>query len=292
MLEKRRFKDLEFYLKRDDLLGELNGNKARKLRFYLQQNYPKNQRFVSYGGSQSNALAALSIFAKNYKLIFVCEKISSFLKQNPCGNYAFALQNQAEILENLSFPSHKEMALSLCKEGDIFIEEGIANQNAELGYKELAKELKEHSKEQGVKFDIFLPSGTGTSAAFLAKHSEFRVFTCACVGGSAYLKEQILRLEPLYDFSSLFILEPPKKYHFAKPYAEFYALYHALKQECGVEFDLLYDMLGFSTLMLHKNRLKNPLYIHQGGLLGNETMLQRYAFKGFNLPYQNKKSPK
>ncbi|EOB4991871.1 1-aminocyclopropane-1-carboxylate deaminase/D-cysteine desulfhydrase [Campylobacter upsaliensis] len=292
VLEKRRFKDLEFYLKRDDLLGELNGNKARKLRFYLQQNYPKNQRFVSYGGSQSNALAALSIFAKNYKLIFVCEKISSFLKQNPCGNYALALQNEVEILENLSFPSHREMALSLCQKSDIFIEEGIANQNAEFGYKELAKELKEHSKEQGVKFDIFLPSGTGTSAAFLAKHSEFRVFTCACVGGSAYLKEQILRLEPLYDFSNLFILEPPKKYHFAKPYAEFYALYHALKQECGVEFDLLYDMLGFSTLMLHKNRLKNPLYIHQGGLLGNETMLQRYAFKGFNLPYQNKKSPK
>ncbi|MBS4268918.1 1-aminocyclopropane-1-carboxylate deaminase/D-cysteine desulfhydrase [Campylobacter vulpis] len=292
MLEKRRFKDLEFYLKRDDLLGELNGNKARKLRFYLKQNYPQNQRFVSYGGSQSNALAALSIFAKNHKLIFVCEKISNFLKQNPCGNYALALQNEVEILENLHFQNHREMALSLCKKGDIFIEEGIANQNAEFGYKELAKELKEHSKEQGVKFDIFLPSGTGTSAAFLAKHSEFRVFTCACVGGSAYLKEQILRLEPLYDFSNLFILEPLKKYHFAKPYAEFYTLYHTLKQECGVEFDLLYDMLGFSTLMLHKNKLKNPLYIHQGGLLGNETMLQRYAFKGFSLPYQNKKSPR
>ncbi|WP_257874342.1 1-aminocyclopropane-1-carboxylate deaminase/D-cysteine desulfhydrase [Campylobacter vulpis] len=292
VLEKRRFKDLEFYLKRDDLLGELNGNKARKLRFYLKQNYPQNQRFVSYGGSQSNALAALSIFAKNHKLIFVCEKISNFLKQNPCGNYALALQNEVEILENLHFQNHREMALSLCKKGDIFIEEGIANQNAEFGYKELAKELKEHSKEQGVKFDIFLPSGTGTSAAFLAKHSEFRVFTCACVGGSAYLKEQILRLEPLYDFSNLFILEPLKKYHFAKPYAEFYTLYHTLKQECGVEFDLLYDMLGFSTLMLHKNKLKNPLYIHQGGLLGNETMLQRYAFKGFSLPYQNKKSPR
>ncbi len=282
MLEKLHFIGLEFYLKRDDLLGELNGNKARKLSFYLKQNYPKNQRFISYGGSQSNALAALSIFAKNYKFIFVCEKISNFLKQNPCGNYAFALQNNAEILENLHFSSHREMALSLCEKNDIFIEEGIANQNAELGYMELAKELKEHSKELGVKFDIFLPSGIGTSATFLAKHSEFRVFTCACVGGSAYLKKQILKLNSKEDFSNLFILEPPKKYHFAKPYKEFYTLYKALKQECGVEFDLLYDMVGFSTLMHHKDKLKNILYIHQGGTLGNESMLLRYQFKKFN----------
>ncbi len=81
-VQKINFNGFEFYIKRDDLLGEINGNKARKLAFYIHQRYPKNQSFVSYGGSQSNALAALSIFAKqrSYKLVFACEKISTFLK--------------------------------------------------------------------------------------------------------------------------------------------------------------------------------------------------------------------
>lgn len=281
-IDKLYFKDFEFYLKRDDLLGILNGNKARKLSFYLSQNYPKNQRFISYGGLQSNALVALSIFSKkrNFTLLYAFEKKSDFLEKNPRGNYAIALKNGVKFIEKpKNFTSLKDFALNLCEKKDIFIPQGIATQEASQGYKELAKELEEQSKILGLDFDIFLPSGTGTSAAFLAKYSQFRVFTCACVGRSAYLKAQILELDANYDFSNLFILEPPKKYHFAKPYAEFYTLYHALKQECGVEFDLLYDMLGFTTLLHNKAKLRQVLYLHQGGISGNETMLERYLLK-------------
>lgn len=32
-IEKIQFQGFEFYIKRDDLLGEINGNKARKLAF-------------------------------------------------------------------------------------------------------------------------------------------------------------------------------------------------------------------------------------------------------------------
>lgn len=280
-IDKLCFKGFDFFVKRDDLLGEINGNKARKLSFYLKQNYPKNQRFISFGSSQSNALAALSIFCskKAFELIFVCEKISSFLKQNPCGNYALALKNKAQIIENTTFSHRRSLALELKQKNDIFIEEGIANKEAELGYIELAKELEIQSKILGIHFDIFLPSGTGTSAAFLAKHSKFRVFTCACVGDDLYLKKQILALEPNYDFSNLYILKTPKKYYFAKPYAEFIKLYKELKFECGTQFDLLYDMVGFKTLLEYKDEFKNLLYIHQGGILGNQTMLKRYEFK-------------
>lgn len=203
-IQKATLDGFEFFIKRDDLLGDyLGGNKARKLEFFVKNahNFGRNLRIISYGSSQSNALATLSVFARinNFALIFVCEKISNFLKQNPCGNYAFALQNGAQIVENSRFSSRREMALSLCEEKDIFIEEGVACKEAQWGFKTLADEIKMQSKEMKRKFDIFLPAGTGASALYLAKFSEFRVFTCACVGDESYLKRQMLALEPNFD---------------------------------------------------------------------------------------------
>ncbi|MGI7474114.1 1-aminocyclopropane-1-carboxylate deaminase/D-cysteine desulfhydrase [Campylobacter coli] len=279
-IEKIQFQGFEFYIKRDDLLGEINGNKARKLAFYLSQNYNQSQRFISYGGIQSNALVALSIFAskRNLTLIYACEKIPTYLRNNPCGNYKLALENNVYFIENNSDKDLKTFALSLCEKDDVFIEQGVANLNAESGYIQLAKEIESQSKNLGLDFDIFLPSGTGTSAAFLAKNSKFKVFTCACVGDECYLKTQILNLIKNYDFSNLEILKSDKKYHFSKLYLEFYQLYKDLKQECQIEFDLLYDMLGLSIAL--KREWKNPLlYIHQGGISGNSSMLERYIFK-------------
>lgn len=203
-IQKATLDGFEFFIKRDDLLGDyLGGNKARKLEFFVKNahKFERNLRIISYGSSQSNALAALSVFARinGFTLIFVCEKISTFLKQNPCGNYAFALQNGAQIVENSRFSSRREMALSLCEEKDIFIEEGVACKEAQWGFKTLADEIKMQSKEMKRKFDIFLPAGTGASALYLAKFSEFRVFTCACVGDEGYLKRQMLALEPNFD---------------------------------------------------------------------------------------------
>ncbi|EHF1816440.1 1-aminocyclopropane-1-carboxylate deaminase/D-cysteine desulfhydrase [Campylobacter coli] len=279
-IEKIQFQGFEFYIKRDDLLGEINGNKARKLAFYLSQNYNQSQRFISYGGVQSNALVALSIFAskRNLTLIYACEKIPTYLRNNPCGNYKLALENNVYFIENHSDKDLKTFALSLCEKDDVFIEQGVANLNAESGYIQLAKEIESQSKNLGLDFDIFLPSGTGTSAAFLAKNSKFKVFTCACVGDECYLKTQILNLIKNYDFSNLEILKSDKKYHFSKLYLEFCQLYKDLKQECQIEFDLLYDMLGLSIAL--KREWKNPLlYIHQGGISGNSSMLERYIFK-------------
>ncbi|ECH4996571.1 1-aminocyclopropane-1-carboxylate deaminase/D-cysteine desulfhydrase, partial [Campylobacter coli] len=217
-IEKIQFQGFEFYIKRDDLLGEINGNKARKLAFYLSQNYNQSQRFISYGGIQSNALVALSIFAskRNLTLIYACEKIPTYLRNNPCGNYKLALENNVYFIENHSDKDLKTFALSLCEKDDVFIEQGVANLNAESGYIQLAKEIESQSKNLGLDFDIFLPSGTGTSAAFLAKNSKFKVFTCACVGDECCLKTQILNLIKNYDFSNLEILKSDKKYHFAK----------------------------------------------------------------------------
>ncbi|TQR61410.1 1-aminocyclopropane-1-carboxylate deaminase/D-cysteine desulfhydrase [Campylobacter troglodytis] len=281
---------------------ELATNTSLNLKNFTQKIQSKTQpRIISFGSSQSNCLAVLSEFARKYdfELIFVCKQISSFLKDKPCGNYALALKNEAKIIQSLN-SSLKAEALALCEKGDLFIPEGLACKEAEMGFESLAREIKEQAFDLNLQFNIFLPSGTGTSALYLAKHSEFRVFTCACVGDEAYLKRQMLDLkEPLCieildpsdeglknsvklndtSCKKLFILKKPKNFHFAKPYKELLAIYKKALFECGIEFSLLYDTVGLGTMLFYRHLFARPmLYVHQGGVSGNASMLERYKF--------------
>ena len=53
-----------------------------------------------------------------------------------------------------------------------------------------------------------------------------------------------------------------------------------LKKKINIEFDLLYDPIGIKTfLSLQKEEKFTYLYIHQGGIKGNETMCERYLYK-------------
>ncbi|TWO29744.1 1-aminocyclopropane-1-carboxylate deaminase [Campylobacter lanienae] len=276
-IEPIYFKGRRFWILRDDLIsGEFNGNKARKLAYFLNLN-PIN-RFISHGSSQSNAMYSISVLAKmrGVKFVYFTHHICDFLLKNPCGNYAAALKNGMEI--HLS-DNPSQSAKNECKYSqDIFIPEGVAMSEAEFGFKEQAKIIMDFAKKNGIKFDIFLPSGTGCSAAFLAKNlDDMAVWTTPCVGDSDYLKREILSLDP---FSKVNILNPPKKYHFGKIYAEIYAIYKELLDSCGVEFELLYDGVGWLTLMANLDIFKGEiLYIHQGGMLGNITLLDRYRRK-------------
>lgn len=276
-IEPIYFKGRRFWILRDDLIsGEFNGNKARKLAYFLNLN-PIN-RFISHGSSQSNAMYSISVLAKmrGVKFVYFTHHICDFLLKNPCGNYAAALKNGMEI--RLS-DNPSQSAKNECKYSqDIFIPEGVAMREAEFGFKEQAKIIMDFAKKNGIKFDIFLPSGTGCSATFLAKNlNDMSVWSVPCVGDSDYLKREILSLDP---FSKVNILNPPKKYHFGKIYAEIYAIYKELLDSCGVEFELLYDGVGWLTLMANLDIFKGEiLYIHQGGMLGNITLLDRYRRK-------------
>jgi 1-aminocyclopropane-1-carboxylate deaminase/D-cysteine desulfhydrase-like pyridoxal-dependent ACC family enzyme len=94
-----------------------------------------------------------------------------------------------------------------------------------------------------------------------------------------YLQKQFAMLEPNGQ-SHPRILDLPRKYHFGKLYREFYEIWIELRHETGVEFDLLYDPKGWMTLMAHRDQLsEDVMYIHQGGILGNDSMLPRYTRK-------------
>ena len=57
-------------------------------------------------------------------------------------------------------------------------------------------------------------------------------------------------------------------------------IYLELKK-AGIEFDLIYAANMWHTLLQHVDAIEDTiLYVHSGGLIGNETMLDRYQHKG------------
>ncbi|WP_162165450.1 1-aminocyclopropane-1-carboxylate deaminase [Campylobacter fetus] len=276
--ERVNFRGCNFWILRDDKIGgEFNGNKARKLEYFLNSNLSGFKRIISYGSNQSNAMYSLSVFAKMKELefIYVTDHLSGFLKAYPSGNLALALQNGMVIYES---KNRADFALNLKNTNDILIPEGVAMSEAEFGFKTQAKLIENFSNQIGFKFDIFLPSGTGASAAYLAKNlSQMKVYTTPCVGDKDYLASMVLNLD---KNSKLNILNPPKKYHFGNLKRELFDIYKELKDSTNVEFELLYDSVGWLSLLYNLAKFKNEiLYIHQGGMIGNESLLERYKRK-------------
>ncbi|MEA1954444.1 MAG: 1-aminocyclopropane-1-carboxylate deaminase/D-cysteine desulfhydrase [Campylobacterota bacterium] len=276
LIESYSFEGHSFYLKRDDQIHkEFSGNKARKFYHFLQNEFPYITKIVSYGSAQSNAMYSLSVLAKmrGWKFEYYVDHIAEYLKENPHGNYAGALTNGMQLFVGQALPSPANNIL--------LIEEGGRQKESACGIKLLSEEIINWKKENKIDvLNVFLPSGTGTTALFLQKYLGVnQVFTTPCVGDKDYLKEQFLELErdELHHPS---ILSLEKKYHFGKLYPDNYKIWLKLQKEIGVEFDLLYDPLGWRVLLAHPELFSKPLlYIHQGGVLGNESMLPRYKRK-------------
>jgi 1-aminocyclopropane-1-carboxylate deaminase/D-cysteine desulfhydrase-like pyridoxal-dependent ACC family enzyme len=270
-----------FFVKRDDLIDPfLAGNKYRKLYSLLQTPKEHYTTVISYGGTQSNAMLAIASLckSKNWKFIYYSKPISEVAKNLNTGNF-FQAKNLGMIHEEIMLENYKDFIASLrvqINPRSLLLDQGASDKAAKLGLEVLAKEIRE--SKLSLK-SLATPSGTGTTSLYLALAlPEYKVYTTACIGGTQYLKEQMSALAKIPD--NLIILEPSKKYHFAKPYPEFFTMYKNLLQT-GIEFDLLYAPLMFQTLLEQVS--EDVLYIHSGGVSGNESMLKRYERKGLSL---------
>jgi len=273
-----KFRNHKFLIKRDDLIDEdFSGNKARKFYYYfeyLKQN-PQIKKIVSYGSNQSNAMYSLSVLAKIFKieLEYYVKYLSKQLTKNPTGNYKYTILNNTKIITNPQIVEKLKNNEINFDKNTLFIKEGGAVKEAEIGIKMLANELKKYEN-----YSIFLPSGTGVTALYLQKNFKGKVYTCSCVGDDKYLIKQWKELENNSNYYPT-IIPKHKKFHFGKLYKENYEIWLELKK-AGIEFDLLYDPIGWQVVMNNLDILgKNIIYIHQGGLKGNESMLERYKRK-------------
>ena len=270
----------KYFIKRDDLISvDFSGNKARKLYYFLNNDLKGIKKIISHGSIQSNAMYSLSVLCKmkNIEFLYYVSHIPQYLKDNIEGNYQKALQNGMKVVIG-------DVEKSFSKD-TLFINEGAAVKEASVGVEILANEIKTWAKEKDIKnLKVFLPSGTGTTALYLQKFLPYQVLTCSCVGDDLYLKKQFLTLE---EKNHPTILQKAKKYHFGKLYRELYIKHLELLKNSGIEFDLLYDSLGWIVFEEYVKNLQNKddftfLYIHQGGVLGNESMKKRYRYKFTN----------
>ncbi|WP_394203651.1 pyridoxal-phosphate dependent enzyme [Shewanella waksmanii] len=283
------------FVKRDDLLHPaFSGNKARKFAYFLEQPYQQINRLVGYGSPQANSLYSMAVLAqmRGWQLDFYVDHIAKQILEHPAGNYAAAIAHGANVIDLSQLPDRQDLSTreyieqKLLGENDIlFIPEGGRCEYAEYGLFQLAREIVHWKQQQPFSnLNVFLPSGTGTTALFLNRSfaqldNSIRVLTCAVVGGDDYLKLQFEELSNDCN-DHPHIVSAPKRYHFGKLYREFYQHWHELNQS-GIEFELLYDPLGWMMCKqyLQQHGDEPMLYLHQGGLLGNETMLPRYKRK-------------
>ena len=276
-ISKLTLEGREFLVKRDDLVDKyLSGNKYRKLYFLLQTPQSTYKKIISYGGTQSNAMLAIAAICKekSWEFEYYSKPISKSLKEQEYGNLFNSISLGMKHIE-LDEEIYREYIASLRINLDpktLVLDQGGADINARLGLEVLAKEIEEANLDTK---HLATPSGTGTTALFLAQSlPEYKVYTTPSIGDVKYLREQMCAISTMPD--NLIILEPKKKYHFAKLYREFYEMHTKLKNE-GIEFDLLYAPGMWLSLLEQTN--EKILYIHSGGVSGNETMLKRYEHK-------------
>ena len=273
----------EFFIKRDELYDSyLSGNKFRKLQKLIDTPANTYQTVISYGGTQSNAMLSIAALAKQkgWKFLYYTKPLSNYQKEHIIGNYKYALSLgmlHREIADEL----YRDFISSFSFERNdatLIIHQGGAVDEAKDGLRVLAEEIKSQEDEFSHAKSLATPSGTGTTALFLALNlPEYKVYTTPSVGDVDYLKAQMLSLVKELP-KNLHILKPEKKYHFAKPYKEFKEIYDKLLA-CKIEFDLLYAPGMFKSLLEQTD--EDILYIHSGGVSGNVSMLKRYEKKGW-----------
>lgn len=275
-----------FHIKRDDLsLPNLSGNKYRKLYTLLHTRQDAIGTVVSYGGVQSNAMLSIAAVCrlKGWRFEYTAKRLPGHLKANPAGNLRLALELGMQLNE-VPHDGYDAAVASLFERcsasgGIRCVPQGGADVSARQGIGRLAEEIRSWHAGRDAPLTVATPSGTGTTAAFLAEAlPEFTVATTPAVGDEAYLVDQIEKLLPLP--TNLKILGTRRKYRFATPHPDLMEMYNELKNE-GIEFDLIYAPVMWIALLENAENLEGEvLYVHSGGLGGNETMLARYARKG------------
>jgi len=265
-----------FLVKRDDLIDPyLAGNKYRKLYTLLQTPSNRYHTIISYGGTQSNAMLALAAVAKQkgWRFLYYTKPLSKQQRQQTFGNFATALSLGMEHKE-IAHELYKDYIATLRLDLDpqtVVVDQGGATPFAAEGLELLAQEIRQQLATYPKIKALATPSGTGTTALFLAKAlPEFTLYTAAGIGSREYLKEQMQALSPIPQ--NLVLLE--NNYRFAKPNRDLYAIYKKLAT-AGIEFDLLYAPPLWLALL---EQTEEPLlYVHSGGVSGNSTMLARYS---------------
>jgi 1-aminocyclopropane-1-carboxylate deaminase len=281
----------------------LSGNKRRKLKYFLQKSpaYLSHVShdhhlpivMISYGGLQSNSMFAISLLAQQQTLdcefIYFVRRYPKYLQSKPVGNLERALRSGMTLIELGSdykrlqdipkslhaFPREefkKYLSNDILKSNILWIPQGGALPEAEIGIQELCHEIFlsiQSFPDQSQSWKIFVSSGTGTTALFMARGlstflpiSRCEVIAIPCVGTRDDLLNQMKALSSMTPHgatSEIFptILPIPSTYHptpFAHPSRRHLEAWSSLNQSARSQdpltplFDLIYAPKAFELI--------------------------------------------
>ncbi len=219
---------------------------------------------------------------KGWEFHYYARRLSTHLKDTIDGNLELSLKNGMHLHEVTyeEYETKVEELKNINEDKTLVISQGGADAIAKEGVVALAQEINLWKKAEGIqKLCVVLPSGTGTTALYLNEglDKDIQLYTSVIVGDETYQKEQWQRLsKSTYPK----ILPTDKKRKFAKPYAEYLDMHKELETQTGIVFDLIYAPLTWMQIMDSLALFDGEiLYIHTGGVSGNETMLERYRYK-------------
>jgi 1-aminocyclopropane-1-carboxylate deaminase/D-cysteine desulfhydrase-like pyridoxal-dependent ACC family enzyme len=277
------------YVKRDDLMNTLYpGNKFRKLFsviHQLQQPNHNKKQVISFGGRQSNHMLAVAHLAKEFglKYLYYTPPSSNASQSHTAGNLYESLNLGMNLIEDSR--DFLTILKELPKDNEsIIIPQGGKGEFAEIGIQILAKEIENDIATLNLSkpVSVILPSGTGTTSFFLAKHlshnNQITVYTNSVVMAKNSFETELNKMKNLYGSDQLpIIIETKEKYKFAEPSKELFNLYCYLKQHF-IEFDLIYAPPTWKAILENWQTFKDTeiLYIHTGGVSGNVTQKSRY----------------
>ena len=279
-----QFRGRTFYIKRDDLIDTcLSGNKYRKLFTLIHTPSHTYNKIISYGGGQSNAMLAISCLCKSkgWEFHYYTKNLPKVLKDGAEGNLELAIK-EGMIMHEVSHELFQQKIIELQtieEKGTLLISQGGADEIAKEGICKLADEINAWKEEQKLdKLSVVLPSGTGTTALYLqaSLDQEISVYTSVLIGDEKYQLQQWKRLStgPYPE-----VFSSRKKQKFAKPYDEYLEIHQELQDSTGITFDLIYAPRTWIEMCENLDDSEIVLYIHTGGISGNETMLERYRYK-------------
>jgi len=317
----------------------LEGNKYWKAQYLLADNAVNNntKHIYSHGGYQSNAMLALAQLChyNNINFTYITRRPPQHMRDKLHDNFSrgnsnfervLHLQRQAQQQEQQQYfiniiecqskiEYDSEIAKAKHQSNGVFVSQGIAEPQAEIGIIDYVNRLKQalatHNDENH-QLILIVPSGTGTTAYFIAKHfTDAQVLTTPVYGSEEDLMSQLQLLmskereqqqqtqQGQYKLPSNLVIikqqdqwsksnrgstsNTSSRHKFAQLNQDYLQAYeYVLKETTGtLEIDLIYapptllNTMHYIATNYNSNNTR-IVYIHTGGTSGNASMLERY----------------
>lgn len=276
-----KVKGIQLFIKRDDLIHPfISGNKWRKSKFNLKKAKSENKNhLVTFGGAYSNHILATACAGAKFGF-----KTTAFIRGEEVTNEILTFCKlygmNLIFIHREAYKDKRKLFQDHFGEDDLtyFIDEGGAGKEAELGCREIVRELQQ-------TYDyIFCAAGTGTTAAGILNEISFQglathVHIVSALKGGSFLKNDIailLKKELGYTLH--------EDYHFggyAKTQSELIQFIKDFVSQTGILIDPVYTGKTLYCIddLVKKDYFKpnsKILMVHTGGTFGILGMMDKF----------------